>query len=207
MRVEVSEESITTLEGYAGIPIAFEVSKVLQVEESPANLSGFLLIERHLDAPYVKDYDAINGEHPLQWASHFDLANWGMLVARDEGKRVGGAVVAFDTLGLMMLEGRRDMAVLWDIRVSPEYRHRGVGFALLQAAETWAKARDCQQLTVETQNINVAACRFYAQQGFRLTTVDRFVYPELPDEIQLIWCKKLFYEPSSEGLLREQFSP
>jgi GNAT superfamily N-acetyltransferase len=90
-----------------------------------------------------------------------------------------------------MLEGRDDLAVLWDIRVSPEARGRGVGAALFRAAERWAKARGCLHLRVETQNINVAACRFYARQGCVLRAVNRHAYAELPDEIQLLWDKIL----------------
>ena len=46
-------------------------------------------------------------------------------------------------------------------------------------------------MEVETQNINVSACRFYARQGCVLSAVNRFAYPELPDEVQLIWRKDL----------------
>jgi GNAT superfamily N-acetyltransferase len=194
MRVEISEEPITALEEYAKVPIAFEVSKVFDVKELSNKGTEFSLSERHLDIPYIKDYDAISGENPVQWAKRFDMSNWGVFAAWTEGRRIGGAVVAFDTPGVIMLENRRDLAVLWDIRVSPQVRQQGAGSALLQAVEAWAKARGCQQLKVETQNINVAACNFYAQQGFTLTTVHRFAYPNLPDEIQLIWCKKLFYQ-------------
>jgi GNAT superfamily N-acetyltransferase len=195
MRVEISEEPITALEEYAKVPIAFEVSKVFDVKEPSNKGTKFSLSQRHLDIPYIKDYDAIDGENPVQWAKRFDMSNWGVFAAWAEGRRIGGAIVAFDTPGVMMLENRRDLAVLWDIRISPQVRHQGAGSALLQAVEAWAKARGCQQLKIETQNINVAACNFYAQQGFKLTTVHRFAYPNLPDEIQLIWCKELFYQP------------
>jgi GNAT superfamily N-acetyltransferase len=60
---------------------------------------------------------------------------------------------------------RSDLAVLWDIRVQPERRGRGVGKALFYASVDWACRRGCRQLKVETQNVNVAACRFYASQG------------------------------------------
>jgi hypothetical protein len=46
-------------------------------------------------------------------------------------------------------------------------------------------------MKIETQNINVPACRFYAKHGFILGAVNRFAYPELPDEVELIWCKEL----------------
>ena len=191
MRVEVSEQPLSSLEEYASIPIAFKVSIVLDVAEQSNSLGEFILTERSLDLPYLKDYDAIDGEQPHQWAKRFDVSNWGVFAARVEGQPVGGAVVAFNTPSLLMLEGRDDLAVLWDIRVSPDTRGLGVGSALFRAVEAWAKARGCRHLKVETQNINVAACRFYARQGCVLTAVDRYAYPTLPEEIQLLWYKAL----------------
>jgi hypothetical protein len=43
----------------------------------------------------------------------------------------------------------------------------------------------------ETQNINVAACRFYAKQGCTLSAINRFAYRDCPEEVQLIWRKEL----------------
>lgn len=191
MRVEVSEQPLTALDEYDSIPISFQVSRILDVVEQDKNLDKFILTERALDVPYVKDYDAIEGERPHQWASRFDISNWGVFKAQVDGRRVGGAVAAFNTPGLLMLGGRVDVAVLWDIRVSPEMRGKGVGSALFRAVESWAKARGCRHLKVETQNINVEACRFYARQGCVLTTIDSYAYPELPGEVQLLWHKVL----------------
>jgi GNAT superfamily N-acetyltransferase len=39
-------------------------------------------------------------------------------------------------------------------------RGLGIGAALFRAAERWAVARGARWLKVETQNVNVAACRF-----------------------------------------------
>ncbi len=191
MTVTVHEAPITALESYATIPIAFQVGSVFDVTEQTREKTRFTLMERRLDRPYLKDYDAIHGEGPTRWAQQFDVSHWGILVAWLADQRVGGAVVAFDTPSLHMLEGRLDLAVLWDIRVAEEARGQGVGSALFQAAERWARARGCHQLKVETQNINVGACKFYARQGCILTTVNRSAYPELPDEIQLLWTKDL----------------
>jgi ribosomal protein S18 acetylase RimI-like enzyme len=100
-------------------------------------------------------------------------------------------VLAFGTEGLDMLEGRTDMTVLWDIRVDPDLRRSGLGCSLFLAAEAWARSRGCRRLKLETQNINVPACRFYAGQGFVLGSIRRFAYAEFPDEIQLLWYKDL----------------
>ncbi|HEX8905447.1 MAG TPA: GNAT family N-acetyltransferase [Longimicrobiaceae bacterium] len=191
MNIEIVEETVGALAEYGRVSIAFEVRRVLDVSAPENGLGGLVLAERAVDPPYVKDYDAIAGEGPARWAARFDVSRWGFLAARVDGRRVGGAVVAFDTPGVEMLEGRRDLAVLWDLRVEQDARGRGVGAALVHAAEAWAAARGCRRMKVETQNINVSACRFYARQGFVLGAIHRFAYPDLPHEAQLLWYKDL----------------
>lgn len=190
MNVEITEASADTLADYARVPIAFEVRHVLDVEARAGGLRGLGLVERALDVPYVKDYDAADGG-PERWPERFDLSSWGFFAARSGGRRVGGTAVAFGSDDVDMLEGRSDLAVLWDLRTAPEARGRGVGSALFAAAEAWAATRGCQLLKVETQNVNVPACRFYARAGCVLGGIDRFAYPDLPDEVQLLWYKAL----------------
>jgi GNAT superfamily N-acetyltransferase len=187
----VVEEPAGALAEYGRVPIAFEVRRVLDLSAPENGLGGLVLAERAVDPPYVKDYDAIAGEGPARWAERFDLSRWGFFAAFDGDRRVGGAAVAFDTPGVEMLEGRRDLAVLWDLRVAPHARGRGVGAALVRAAEAWAAARGCRRMKVETQNVNVPACRFYARQGFVLGAIHRFAYPDLPGEAQLLWYRDL----------------
>lgn len=95
------------------------------------------------------------------------------------------------TSPLEMLEGRDDLALLWDMRVAPGARHLGIGSALLAAGEAWARERGARELKVETHDTNVPACRFYASRGFTLRAVLRDAYPELRDEVQLLWYKAL----------------
>lgn len=191
MDVRIREEPLTALSALGKIPIAFDVERVLEVRALEHGLGGLLLTERALPAPLRKDYDAIAGEGPARWAERFDIDRWGLLAAHGETRWIGGAVVAFDTPGVMMLEGRRDLAVLWDLRVVPEHRGQGIGTALFHAAAEWAAKRECRQLKIETQNINVPACRFYARQGCTLGAIHRFAYPTLPDEVQMLWYKDL----------------
>lgn len=195
MTMEIIEEPIMAAAELAGVSIAFEVERVFEVSPRDGGLGGLVLSERRLDVPYVKDYDLQEGEGPTQWAGRFDLSNWGLIGAHSNGVRVGGAVIAFNTVGVNMLERRSDLAVLWDIRVSPEARGQGVGSALFRAVEDWAVARGCRQLKIETQNINVPACRFYARQGCVLGAINRFAYRDLPDEVQLLWYKTLSERP------------
>jgi ribosomal protein S18 acetylase RimI-like enzyme len=106
------------------------------------------------------------------------------------------AVVAIHTPGLGLLGDRDNAAVLWDIRVAPRERRAGIGSALFRSAGNWARARGCEWLTIETQNINAAACHFYRKMGCTLGAIDRFAYPGLPGEAQLLWWRAL----ASDGL-------
>ena len=191
MTIEVAEEPMSALSQYAGVPIVFTVDRVLDVTARVDGAGTFELSERRLEVPYEKDYDAIDGEGPLQWARHFDLSNWAIFSARVAGRMAGGAAVAFDTPGVTLLEDRRDLAVLWDIRVTPNARRQGVGSALFERVEAWALRHGCRQLKVETQNTNVRACRFYERQGCQLRWIDRAAYPQRPEEVQLLWYKDL----------------
>lgn len=189
-RIEITSDSAAALDAYARIPIAFEIRSVLDVEVRDAGLGGLALTERAVEVPYVKDYDALDGG-PVAWPRRFDVSTWGFLAARADGALVGAAAVVAGTDEIHMLEGRDDLAVLWDIRVLPEARGQGVGAALFRAAEAWAATRGCRWLKVETQTVNVPACRFYRRMGCELGGLHRFAYPDLPDEVQLLWYKPL----------------
>ena len=191
MSVNVREQTISRLAELSAIPIAFEVERMLDVSLVDGGLGGMVLSEVAVEEPWIKDYDAINSGGPSRWAQRFDVTNWGLIMAQESGRLVGGAVVAFGTPDLHMLQGRSDLAALWDIRVHPETRSVGTGAKLFRAAETWARDRGCRSLKAETQNINVPACRFYQRMGCTLGAIDRFAYPDLPNEVQLIWLKQL----------------
>ena len=189
MDLEIREEAPNDLEDYGRVPIAFTVDRVLQpVLRGSNGLGGVALVERQVEPPYVKDYDADGG--PERWR-RWDLGNWGILSGYIDGERAGGAVVAYNTDGVNALEGRGDLAALWDIRVRPDLRGRGIGGRLFERAEGWAAARGCRLFKVETHNNNVAACRFYAARGCRLGLIHRYAYEELPQETELTWYKEL----------------
>jgi len=191
MRIDVDEEPATFLGEYGRIPIAFEISRIYDVARAGGSRNEFTLAERAVEKPVIKDYDTVDDDAPLNWQNRFDISSWVLLAARADGRHVGGAAVVFREPQVHMLEGRSDMAVLWDIRVAPDVRGLGVGSALLEAAERWSVKRGATLLKVETQNTNVPACRFYARKGFLLRDANRFAYPLFPDEIQLLWFKEL----------------
>lgn len=184
--LELREEALTALRLHIAIPSDFVSRTVLDVvsQGKPHELR-----ERELVEPFRKDYDLV--EDPMRWPVRFDTSHWTLIGAFCGDTRVGGAIGAFNSPGVQMLEGRNDLVVLWDLRVAPDARRQGVGSALFGAIEAWGQARRCRELKVETQNVNVAACRLYAAQGCALEEVNYGAYPDFPNEIQLIWRKAL----------------
>jgi len=190
MAIEIQEIDVDRLAEYARVLIVFEVNSVLQVYPMEGGPGGLRLCEERVVSPYVKDYDGYEDGGPERWPEQFDLRNWGIFLAMDGARSVGGSTVAFDTPGVHMLAGRRDLAALWDIRVDPGDRRRGIGAALFAHAADWARTKGCTQMSVETQNVNVPGCRFYASQGCHLGQINRYAYaghPEVGHETMLVW--------------------
>jgi len=187
MEIKVIEETVEALKDYGQVSIAFRVETRFRVDEIDNGLGGFRLVEERVHPPYVKDYDGDKGEGPTRWRNQWNIDHWGVLSAFYGNQRVGGAVVAYDTKNVFILEGRKDLAALWDIRVHPDFRGKGIGAKLFQRAVDWAKSRNCQDFKVATQNINVPACRFYAKGGCKLGAINRYAYSNHINEVELIW--------------------
>jgi ribosomal protein S18 acetylase RimI-like enzyme len=85
-----------------------------------------------------------------------------VLLALAHGRPVGVAVCF---LGLSTFQARPLLNV-HDLAVLPEWRRRGVGRALLAAAEDRARQRGCCRLTLEVQDSNRRARRLYERFGF-----------------------------------------
>jgi streptothricin acetyltransferase len=81
-------------------------------------------------------------------------------------------------------------AYIEDIVVDIHFRRRGIGRVLMEEAVIWAKGKQLAGIMLETQNNNVAACRFYERCGFVLGGLDRYLYKGISndtDEIALYW--------------------
>jgi ribosomal protein S18 acetylase RimI-like enzyme len=189
--IQIQQISPELLARYACVSIGFEVRSILCVDLIDCGFGGVQMVEEPVDHPYWRDYDV--DERPTDWPGQFDLKNWTFFLAVDEDNQpVGAAAVAWNTPIVHMLEGREDLAVLWDIRVSPDFRGKGVGPLLFRAAEEWAQARGCRYLKIETQNINVPACRFYVRMGCVLGGLNRHAYRgAYANETMLLWYKEL----------------
>jgi ribosomal protein S18 acetylase RimI-like enzyme len=186
MTVEIRRDESRSLSAYAAISSAYEVRAALQVPRVGVRA----LPSRIVSTAYRKDYDAIPGNHPRDWPTRFAVERAEFIAAYRSGERIGGAVAVVDPSDVAKLGGEAPLALLWDLRVAPAVRGRGVGRALLAAMEARVREIGLPGIVVETQDINVAACRLYAGAGFRITSVDAHAYIELPGETQIIWTKR-----------------
>jgi hypothetical protein len=59
------------------------------------------------------------------------------------------------------------------------------------AGNGFVAPRGCEWLAIETRNVNAAACHFDQKMGCTPGAIDRFAYPGLPGEVQLLWWKAL----------------
>ena len=135
MSVEIREAGVNSLPLYATISPAFRVDSILRVELIDKGLAGFRLIEEKV-TPYVKYEDA---KEALGWPDHHDISNWGIFIAFDGDRPVGGAAVADTPAGMTTPFEKEDIAALWDLRVHPDHRRCGVGTNLLIYAADWAR--------------------------------------------------------------------
>lgn len=63
------------------------------------------------------------------------------------------------------------VALLEDMVILPTVRNTGIGSQLLQAAIDHARTAGCKRITLLTDHTNEAAQRFYAKQGFSISTM------------------------------------
>jgi streptothricin acetyltransferase len=77
-----------------------------------------------------------------------------------------------------------------NIATKKEYRGYGTGKLLLIKAEEWAKQSKLIGMSLEAQDDNLGACRFYVKQGFILGGVDTLKQSYNPHiETTLYWYK------------------
>jgi [ribosomal protein S18]-alanine N-acetyltransferase len=81
-----------------------------------------------------------------------------LMVARHAGTTAGYALVLF--------RSNSEVARLYSIAVAPEAGRRGIGVALLAAAEAATRARKCTILRLEVHEKNAAAISRYRKAGY-----------------------------------------
>lgn len=186
LKIEKWPVNKETLGKYRIIPSYVEVKSILDIE-TLEGFGGMNFHEKKVKKPYLKNYDE-HGE-PLTWLN-FNTSNWIVFTAKSGERSIGGLTMVCKTPEIRMLNGRDDLTDVWDIRVHPDFKRQGIGTELFQRATEWSRSEGYKQLCVETQNVNVPACRFYLKQGCNLGSINRYAYcanPAMAEEVQLIW--------------------
>ena len=179
---------------YDSIPMRYNVKSYYKLEKINSGLGGFTLVECAVE-PYIKDFCIGDNGIAAQW-ERFDLSNWAFFMAFDGERPIGAATVASRTKEVGMLDGRDDLALLWDIRVDESYKRQGVGQALFDMAVEWSRKQALVQMKIECQSNNVPAIKFYHKQGAELSAIDEYANytdytsynaPEFRHETEFIW--------------------
>lgn len=138
-------------------------------------------MEELLDEPYLKSYPNDDSDY----SEYIDNPDKIIFLAYSEGTCVGQIVLRKDWNKYAFVE---------DICVSKMVRGQGVGTALMQKAEQWAKSVGMDGLALETQDNNLWACRFYTKCDFVIGAVNTMLYKNFDkpwsDENAILWYKK-----------------
>jgi len=118
---------------------------------TPADLDALVALER---AAFTTDHLS-----PRQYRTHLRSSSAIVLAAVDAPRLLGKAVVFF--------RRNSDIARLYSIAVADAARGRGIGEALLKAAETAARRHGAQRMRLEVRQDNGAAIRLYERLGYR----------------------------------------
>lgn len=194
MSIEIREVGAESLTLYATISPSFRVESVFRVELIDKGLGGFAFCEEKVTL-YMKYDDEDEKSGPASWPGRFDINRWGVFIAFDGSRTLGGAAVAIGIpAGMTTPFEREGAAVLWDIRVHPDERRHKIGSKLFNYAADWARQNNCRYMKIETQNVNVPACHFYARHGCKLGAIHQYGYASCTDvahEAMLLWYLEL----------------
>ena len=110
--------------------------------------------------------DAAAMPEAVRGSVHGSIENGTVLIAEDDGTVVGFASVRQRD----HFTGLR-LAYVGELAVAEDSEGRGVGRALVTAAESWSRERGLARILLETGAANSAARAFYARLGFEESEV------------------------------------
>ena len=119
------------------------------------------------DTVIEKQYPNYDGAVPSDYIFDEDREAF---LAYENGECVGQVLVAAAWNGYAHIE---------DISVARMYRGRGIGTALLKKTFEWAKKKGLSGISIESQDNNLLATRFYIKNGMHIGSVDTKLYHNL----------------------------
>lgn len=136
-------------------------------------------LEEIFDEQYIKQYDMESIDN-----SYIDDKNKAVYLYYEKGECTGQ---------IRLREHWNGFAFIEEISVTKGRRNKGIGTALLNKAMEWAKQNDLIGLMLETQDVNLFACRFYAKNKFMIGAVDSMLYSKFltAHEKAIFWYKRL----------------
>ncbi|HDR3728005.1 TPA: streptothricin N-acetyltransferase SatA [Bacillus anthracis] len=178
MSLLIRELETNDLDNFPEIDDSFIVNARLMLSLSKVNRRIEYTVE---DVPsYEKSY-LQNDNEELVYNEYINKPNQIIYIALLHNQIIGFIVLK---------KNWNNYAYIEDITVDKKYRTLGVGKRLIAQAKQWAKEGNMPGIMLETQNNNVAACKFYEKCGFVIGGFDFLVYKGLNmtiDEVAIYW--------------------
>jgi ribosomal protein S18 acetylase RimI-like enzyme len=160
----------------AGLDTSFATDRIYRVIRDELE---FRLAEEKIDSSLRKDHSSVADDDTLR---EMDYA----LVAERDGELVGFAAAEFEAWNRRL--------IVRHLYVAARCRGSGIGRALLDHLDTFARSAGARCLWLDTPNVNYPAIQFYRHMGFRLCGLDESLYdPAGPggNEVALFFVREL----------------
>ncbi|WP_406739089.1 GNAT family N-acetyltransferase [Streptomyces sp. NBC_00853] len=133
---------------------------------------GFLLREVPVDPPVHKVFPPEEHDEQVFGGGQDSDADVRTFVALDGDLLCGFAAVGYAPWNRRL--------TIEDIEVSPGHRGRGIGRALMECAERFARERGAEHLWLEVSSVNAPAVHAYRRMGFTFCGLDTALYGGTP---------------------------
>jgi streptothricin acetyltransferase len=158
---------------------------ILAIERSGVGLTtAWRLVERKLSTPFDKGnlYNFGEAEQELVRQRLRRPEETYQSVAELDGRLIGLVEVE--------LQEWNDTAWLANLMIDLDYRRQGLGRRLWHRGLDFAREAGVRAMMIETQNTNLAACKFYERMGCQLVGLNEVFYTNdgAATEIALFWA-------------------
>lgn len=190
--IELRPLTLDNLPRLAEIRPTYRTSTILTLEKSGSGHQvGWRLVERDLPAPF--DKGALYDFTP---ETQIEIA---VRLARTEGTFHRVAVFQYGDrerfVGVIdaEIQAWNNTLFIWNLMIDLDFRRQGIGRRLWARALDFARDVGVRAVICETQNTNLAACKFYARMGCELVGINETLYTNdwRASEFALFWAYKL----------------